>query len=232
MTFSGFGTGHVFYSTDAGLTWIDRSGNLPDIPIQCVVVDPRNPDWAYVGTDLGVFMTTDGGASWLDFNSGMPTAQVLDLIVNPSAGKMRAATFGNGVYEIDLGSIVSGVEDGLAGGSLGDHGAAPGVGGPDAQSTDRGGRPVLLALAASPNPFRGATALRLELAHVSPVNVEVFDAQGRRVRSVANGLRSAGTSNLSWDGRDDAGTRSAAGTYFVRVAAGTEERSIRVILIP
>lgn len=102
MSFSGFGTGHVFHSADAGLTWTDRSGDLPDVPIQRVVVDPRNPYGAYVGTDLRVFTTTDGGAVWGHLNSGIPTAQVLDLIINPSAGKMRAATFGNGVYEIDL----------------------------------------------------------------------------------------------------------------------------------
>jgi photosystem II stability/assembly factor-like uncharacterized protein len=216
MTFSGFGTGHVFYSSDAGLTWTDRSGNLPDIPTQCVVVDPRHPDWAYVGTDLGVFMTTDGGASWLDFNAGMPTAQVLDLIINPSAGKIRAATFGNGVYQIELRDVASGVEDGLAGGGRGDN----------------GGGALLRAVTASPNPFRGAIALRLELARAGAVNVEVFDAQGRRVRGVASGLRSAGASSLSWDGRDDTGTRVAAGTYFVRVAAETEERSVRVVLLP
>jgi hypothetical protein len=229
MTFSGFGTGHVFRSADAGLTWTDRSGNLPDIPIQCVVVDPRDPDWAYVGTDLGVFTTTDGGAIWSDLNAGMPTAQVLDLIVNPSAGKMRAATFGNGVYEIDLAEDTSGVEDGSAGGHADDHGTGPGERG---AGTDRGDRSVLRALTAGPNPFQGSTALRLELAQASAVNVEVFDAHGRRTRSVADGLRSAGVSNLSWDGRDDTGRRVAAGTYFVRVAATLEERTVRVVLLP
>lgn len=217
MTFSGFGTGHVFRSADAGLTWIDCSGNLPNIPVQCVVVDPRNPEWAYVGTDLGVFMTMDGGGAWLDLNTGMPTAQVLDLIINPTAGKMRAATFGNGVYEIVLPDPASGVADGGTGASAG---------------TARGGNPILKAVAASPNPFSGSTALRLELAQAGAVNVEVFDAQGRRVRALANGLRSAGASSVSWDGRDDAGVRAAAGTYFVRVAAKMEDRTVRVVLLP
>ena len=233
MTFSGFGTGHVFYSTDAGLTWTDRTGNLPDIPVQCVVVDPRHSDWAYVGTDLGVFMTTDGGTLWVDRNGGMPTAQVLDLVINPSAGKMRAATFGNGVYEADLPpSVVSGVEDGLAGGAGGGNGGGPGSGRTDATGGDRGTRSVLRTVAAVPNPFRDGTALRLELSQGSSVNVEVFDAQGRRVRSVTSGLCPMGVSNLSWDGRDDAGMRVAAGTYFVRAAAKTEERTVRVVLLP
>jgi flagellar hook assembly protein FlgD len=90
----------------------------------------------------------------------------------------------------------------------------------------------LRAVTASPNPFRGAIALRFQLAQAGAVNVEVFDAQGRRVRGVASGLRSAGASSLSWDGRDDTGTRVAAGTYFVRVAARLEERTVRVVLLP
>jgi photosystem II stability/assembly factor-like uncharacterized protein len=222
MTFSGFGTGHVFRSTDAGLTWTDRTGNLPDIPMQCVVTDLDTPDVAFVGTDLGVFMTGDGGANWSSLNTGMPTAQVLDLVVSRTARKMRAATFGNGIYEIGLPDVTSRVEDNLPGG---DHGA-------DATGRDGGNGVILRALSASPNPFRGSTSLRLDLARAGGVNVEVYDAQGRRVRSLENGLRPKGGSDLSWDGRNDAGVRAGAGTYFVRIAAGTEQKSIRVTLIP
>jgi photosystem II stability/assembly factor-like uncharacterized protein len=223
LTFSGYGASHVFRSNDAGLTWTDRSGNLPDIPVQCVVVDPRHSDWAYVGTDLGVFMTTDGGAVWLDFNQGMPTALVLDLIVHPAAGRMRAATFGNGVYEVDLPEAASSVEGGEAGGSSG---------GPGAGGADRGQLPVLSGLAASPNPFRTTTALRLDLSREASVTTEIFDGQGRRIRVLAGGRYPAGVSNLSWDGRGDGGARLAAGTYFVRAAVGTAERTVRVVLLP
>ncbi len=235
MSFSGFGTPHVFFSSDAGLTWIDRTGNLPDIPIQCVVVDPRDPNWAYVGTDLGVFSTTDGGAEWLDLTAGMPTAQVLDLIINPTAGKMRAATFGNGVYEIDLPDAASGVAEGTpidGGGNGAGPGAAAGAGGASPASALHRRPSVLRDWTASPNPFRGSTTLRLELAGEANICAEVYDAQGRRLRSLENGRRSAGIASLAWDGRDDGGRRVATGAYWARVATGTEERSVRVILAP
>ena len=51
----GFGTGHVFQTTDGGRSWRDRTGNLPDHPVNAVLYDPENPDAVYIGTDLGVF---------------------------------------------------------------------------------------------------------------------------------------------------------------------------------
>ncbi len=102
LTYSGFGTSHVFKTTDAGLTWADISTNLPDIPTQSVVVDPLLPGHLYVGTDLGVYRSTNGGASWVVFDTGMPPAMVLDLAISNVNRSLRAATFGNGVYEREL----------------------------------------------------------------------------------------------------------------------------------
>jgi hypothetical protein len=36
--FSGFGTGHVFKSTNAGASWTDMSASLPDMPFECITV--------------------------------------------------------------------------------------------------------------------------------------------------------------------------------------------------
>ncbi len=102
ITYSGYGASHVFKTTDAGQTWTDITANLPDIPTQCVIVDPLLPSHIYVGTDLGVYRSTDGGASWVVFDTGMPPAMVLDLQVSNPNRHLRAATFGNGVYEREL----------------------------------------------------------------------------------------------------------------------------------
>ncbi len=102
ITFSGYGASHVFKTTNAGSTWSDISSNLPDVPTQSVAVDPLFPNTIFVGTDLGVYRTTTGGTSWHLFDTGMPTAMVLDLSVSNVGRLLRAATFGNGVYERDL----------------------------------------------------------------------------------------------------------------------------------
>lgn len=89
----------------------------------------------------------------------------------------------------------------------------------------------LLALRpAQPNPSRGTTTLRFELARAAAVDADVFDAQGRRVRTLARAEAvSAGTHTLIWDGRDDAGANAGAGVYFVRVSAGGVVRRGSVI---
>ena len=102
LTYSGYGTPHVFKTTNAGQTWADISSNLPDIPVQSVTVDPLFPTHIYVGTDLSVYRTTNGGGSWVVFDNGMPPAMVLDIGVSSANRSLRASTFGNGVYEREL----------------------------------------------------------------------------------------------------------------------------------
>jgi hypothetical protein len=210
-TFSGYGTGHVFRSTDAGLAWVDVSGDLPDLPHQTVAVDPINPSWAYVGTDLGVYRTTDGGGTWSVFDTGMPPAMVLDLVVDPNAPqrRMRAATFGNGVWEIDLPTPGTGVEVAAGGPAAGRLAVEP----------------------ARPNPFRGATSMRFALPRDADVSLAVYDATGRHVRTLLSGRRAAGALDVTWDGRDEGGRRVAAGTYFVRATSGGESASAKVTVL-
>ena len=99
VTYSGYLSSHVFKTTNVGNTWIDITSNLPDIPCQAIVVDPKDPATLWVGTDLGIFVSNNGGGTWEDFTSGMPQAMVLDLVFSRSNHVLRAATFGNGVYE-------------------------------------------------------------------------------------------------------------------------------------
>ncbi len=102
LTYSGYGTPHVYKTTNIGQTWTNISSNLPDIPHQAVTVDPEEPTSIFVGTDLGVFHTSDGGGSWEEYSTGMPTAMILDLVVSRANASLRAATFGNGVYQRKL----------------------------------------------------------------------------------------------------------------------------------
>ncbi|HWP85445.1 MAG TPA: hypothetical protein VNN17_09660, partial [Terriglobia bacterium] len=60
---SGFGSGHVFRSADFGATWEDISRNLPDVPVNAVLLDALSPDTIYIGTDIGVFVMLPDG-SW------------------------------------------------------------------------------------------------------------------------------------------------------------------------
>jgi photosystem II stability/assembly factor-like uncharacterized protein len=101
LTVSGFLSGHVFKTTNAGANWTDISGNLPDIPTNTLLIDPRNANTLYVGTDIGVFRSTTDGNRWETFNMGMPPVIISELDAD-SRGLIQAATYGRGMYEINL----------------------------------------------------------------------------------------------------------------------------------
>ncbi len=88
----------VFRSDDGGQNWSNISGSLPNMPVNCITVDPDRPDDVYVGTDLGVFLST-AGSDWQPFNDGMPALIVKDLEIQRSSRVLRAATYGRGLWE-------------------------------------------------------------------------------------------------------------------------------------
>jgi hypothetical protein len=104
-TFSGFNgatpatPGHVFKSTNGlgGATWIDISGDLPDVPANAIAVDAKTRA-IFVGTDIGVFETADGGTHWRHLTKGMPNVAVFGLAVDTD-GRLIASTHGRGMFE-------------------------------------------------------------------------------------------------------------------------------------
>jgi photosystem II stability/assembly factor-like uncharacterized protein len=102
VTYSGYGTPHLFRTSDLGATWTDISSSLPDMPHQCIAVDPVYSNYLYAGNDLGVYRSDDTGQTWTEYGEGMPEAMILDLVVSESNDALRAATFGNGIYQRHL----------------------------------------------------------------------------------------------------------------------------------
>jgi hypothetical protein len=83
------------------------------------------------------------------------------------------------------------------------------------------GVPATLSLAApEPNPASRGTTLRFTLPQSGAIRLEVFDAGGRRVRTLADGARPAGAYAPTWDLRDDAAREVPAGLYFARLSVG------------
>lgn len=86
--------------------------------------------------------------------------------------------------------------------------------------------------APSPNPFFGATRVRLTIADPAgaDVDVAVYDLAGRRLASLWSGRLAAGTHDAAWNGRTERGESAKPGVYFVRGHAGAEDVSRSVIL--
>ena len=94
----------VFRSIDSGRTWQNRSTGLPNVAVLSIAVQNNGsrPGAVYIGTDIGVFYRDDVLNAWVAFRNGLPTAPVTDLRINVSTGKLRAGTYGRGIWESDL----------------------------------------------------------------------------------------------------------------------------------
>ncbi|HET7449009.1 MAG TPA: hypothetical protein VFJ78_00295 [Gaiellaceae bacterium] len=92
--------GHVFRTLDGGGSWSDVTGNLPDSPVNSIVLDPSFPNTLYAGTDVGPFVTYDGGATWLTLgtDASFPLVAVWQLNLDPSHRVLAAGTHGRGAY--------------------------------------------------------------------------------------------------------------------------------------
>lgn len=103
VTFSGYSAGNkVFKTTDGGATWVNYSTGLPNLPTNCVTYWNGTAGSVYVGCDVGVYFRDLASASWVLYNAGLPNTMVQDLAIFYPLGKLRAATYGRGVWEADL----------------------------------------------------------------------------------------------------------------------------------
>jgi len=104
FNFGGPDNGHIFKSTDTGASWSDVTGDLPDIPVHSIVVDPSDASRLCIATDLGVFISTNGGTNWAVENTGFANVITEALAVEPVSGtpNLFAFTHGRGVWRVAL----------------------------------------------------------------------------------------------------------------------------------
>ncbi|MBK8500756.1 MAG: T9SS type A sorting domain-containing protein [Saprospiraceae bacterium] len=107
VTHSGFKAGqsfaHVHRSDDLGQNWVDISDNLPELPVNDILILPNNDDQVlFVATDAGVYFSRDAGDHWLRLGSNMPLVPVFDLVYNPVLNYLVAGTHAKSIMTFDL----------------------------------------------------------------------------------------------------------------------------------
>jgi hypothetical protein len=85
-------------------TWTPANSGIPDVPVSAFVVDPRDPNQLFAGTDIGVYRSGDGGLTWLPYGTGFPRVAVFDMALHAPTGTLRVATHGRGIWEIAAGN--------------------------------------------------------------------------------------------------------------------------------
>jgi hypothetical protein len=94
---SGSHTAHVQVTRDGGGSWTDLSGNLPDAPVNDIVLGRGRT--LYVATDQGVFVSHNGRNRWQRLGRGLPQVPVDDIEYDAGHHRLVAATFGRSIYE-------------------------------------------------------------------------------------------------------------------------------------
>ena len=98
------GSGHLYQLTNSSTSWTDITGNLPDAPVNWIVVDPLYATDIYVANDVGVFYTNallGGSTSWARVGTTLPDSTVLQLKMGSCPNRtLVAATHGRGAWSI------------------------------------------------------------------------------------------------------------------------------------
>lgn len=103
MTRSGYSADNKIYkSSDAGDNWINVSYGLPNIPANCVVNQTGTSDGIYVGTDIGVYYLDNTLSSFMPYSNGLPNVIIDELEIQYSSNKLRAASYGRGLWETTI----------------------------------------------------------------------------------------------------------------------------------
>jgi len=199
---SGYGTSHAWKTTNGGKSWIDISGDLPDIPANTIIPSRTDTNTVFLATDLGVWYTTNGGANWKQFGNGLPNVVCYDMKLTPE-NKLIVGTYGRGVWTVDAITSIGNPVPAAAGLSL---------------------------EAAWPNSFGGAiassTTLRYSLATDEDIQLTVYNTSGRAVATLAQGRREAGTHSVRF-----AAGSLPAGTYIAVLRAGAKTMTRKIALI-
>lgn len=98
----------VFETTNGGASWTNISNGLPNAPANTIVHNNNSTnDEIYIGTDLGVYYKDNGMSAWLPYNTGLPPVVVEELEIHYLTGKLRAATYGRGIWETPLNTVAT-----------------------------------------------------------------------------------------------------------------------------
>ncbi len=106
ITLSGYrygeDNGHVYKSENAGSSWEDISANVPDIPVNDIVMDRFGN--LYLATDIGVLAKRPAGTNWQVLGDNMPSVVVTDMHIHEGDELLYASTYGRSAYKLDLSS--------------------------------------------------------------------------------------------------------------------------------
>jgi len=200
---------HVFRTTDAGANWQSISSNLPDAPVNDIIVDPDSAGRLFVATDVGVFVSDSLGDSWNYLGENLPNSPITDLVLHNPTRTLIAATFGRSMYSINL-TPVTNIKNEIA---------------------------VInnfILYQNYPNPFNPVTKIKYEIPIVIAsrtkqsqiVTLKVYNVLGKEVTTLVNEEKPAGTYEIEFNA-----TGLPSGIYFYQLREGSFTETKKMVLL-
>jgi PKD repeat protein/photosystem II stability/assembly factor-like uncharacterized protein len=105
VTLSNYGVNSVWETHDGGTTWLNKEGNLPDIPVRWGLYNPLNRQQVMLATELGIWTTDNVSVSYPDWEptvDGLANVRCDMLRYRPADGLVAVATHGRGLFTTDV----------------------------------------------------------------------------------------------------------------------------------
>jgi hypothetical protein len=101
VTMHNYGVVSIWFTANGGGSWTNIEGDLPNIPVKCILQNPLIPEELIIGTELGVWTTPDytiPNPVWVQAYNGMSDVTVVDLDLRESDNTILASTHGRGFF--------------------------------------------------------------------------------------------------------------------------------------
>ncbi|MFN8274451.1 MAG: T9SS type A sorting domain-containing protein [Flavobacteriaceae bacterium] len=174
VTYSGYRynlfDSNLYVSDDLGNSWQDLSQDLPNTPLSDIEITADQN--LFVASDIGVLVSSDLGQHWDFVGTNMPSVIVTDLVLDVNSNFLFAATYGRGIYKIDLTALGLSVNQN----SLG-----------------------LSSIKVYPNPASDYLFVDLNFNQDAPFIAKVFDFKGRLIETYKINHESVGSHHVKID---------------------------------
>lgn len=186
---------YVYVTHDYGKTWKSLRNNLPAVGyVHIIREDPFNGNILYLGTEFGIYISFNKGKKWIKFNNNLPTVAVRDIKVHPRERDLIIGTHGRGIWIMDdirpIEMLQEALKDGLYMFPIRDAEMFyPRVSGEYYSRADF----------AAPNPPFGAIINFYLKEKVKKAELNIYDSQGKKVRTIKLKKLKKGLNRTVWD---------------------------------
>lgn len=202
---------HIFRSRDLGQTWESISANLPELPVNALIVDPTRDGRYFAGTDAGVFVSYDFGLSWESLNMGLGNVPVTAMKIHDTEEMLVIGTYGLSAYRLDLKDL-----------------------GVDVPQIDRTSSSLVLN-SIYPQPFQSQSSdgLWIEVSSGVDANAEVhvYDINGRSISKEMQIRLKPGINKISLNHFVQSSGYLNSGNYFVSITSGSKRVVGKVLVL-